>query len=280
MSPSVPTWAGSDDRRRRRRAAGWVYYPIQTFKAFGGLELHTIPSVILDGTLCTFGVTRLEGLGPDGEQAFSDVNPDGCNWSFPLLFFSYCAVDYCTYAMGLYVIQRGGANLMILASAISLPLTQLTLCVGFLMGPFAQARAKAGPTPPPAAALPPPLCSACTHGEPEASPRGHCQRLIKIVRPRRFLRLPVSTYLSTSVRPCLCHLRSAPLPSLCPLPVPPSPPSAALPGGLVPTRPSFGRTRSPSRSASAVSGCTRSAVPRASRCSRGSEGRPAGGRGG
>eukprot|EP01052_Picozoa_sp_SAG31_P074752 SAG31_NODE_33893_length_339_cov_0.637500_1_plen_31_part_10 len=31
--------------------------------------------------------------------------------------------------MGLYVIQRGGANLMILASAISLPLTQLTLCI-------------------------------------------------------------------------------------------------------------------------------------------------------
>ena len=25
---------------------GWVYYPIQTFPAFGGLQLHEIPSVV------------------------------------------------------------------------------------------------------------------------------------------------------------------------------------------------------------------------------------------
>ena len=31
----------------------------------------------------------------------------------PVLFFTYCAVDYSCYAMGLYVIQRGGANLMV-----------------------------------------------------------------------------------------------------------------------------------------------------------------------
>ena len=75
-------------------------------------------------------VTSYAGLGDGPATAFTAINPDGCNWAFPVLFFSYCTVDFCTYAMGLYVIQRGGANLMILASAISLPLTQLVLCVG------------------------------------------------------------------------------------------------------------------------------------------------------
>eukprot|EP01051_Picozoa_sp_SAG22_P014532 SAG22_NODE_1776_length_3607_cov_2.601482_1_plen_263_part_10 len=117
---------------------GWIYYPIQTFKAFGGLDLSSIPYVIIDGTLCTFGITSNHGLGPTAIETFESVNPGGeCGMSFPLLFFSYCTIDYCCYAMGLYVIQRGGANLMILASAISLPLTQLVLCMPF-MGSFTQ----------------------------------------------------------------------------------------------------------------------------------------------
>ena len=36
--------------------------------------------------------------------------------------------------MGLYVIQRGGAALMVLASAISLPLSQIVFCLPFLLG--------------------------------------------------------------------------------------------------------------------------------------------------
>ena len=39
-----------------------------------------------------------------------------CAFKIPLLFFVYCAVDYSCYAMGLYVIQRGGANLMVLTT--------------------------------------------------------------------------------------------------------------------------------------------------------------------
>ena len=54
------------------------------------------------------------------------------------MFFTYCAVDYCCYAMGLYVIQRGGAALMVLASAISLPLSQIVFCIPFLLGCLTQ----------------------------------------------------------------------------------------------------------------------------------------------
>jgi hypothetical protein len=38
------------------------------------------------------------------------------------------AVDFWCYFFGLWVIQRGGASLQVLASAIALPLQQLVLC--------------------------------------------------------------------------------------------------------------------------------------------------------
>ena len=84
---------------------GWVYYPIQVFPAFGGLHLSQIPSVIWDGALCTIGITAAHRPECDGNDC-----PDAaeCAGKIPLLFFVYCAVDYSCYAMGLYVIQRGG----------------------------------------------------------------------------------------------------------------------------------------------------------------------------
>merc|ERR1711988_1967304 len=92
---------------------GWALYPVQAIDAFGGIELSDIPSVIEDGLRCTVG---LSSHGPKRPS---------CNWLNPVLFFSYCAVDYTCYAWGLYVIQRGGANLNALAGAMALPLQQL-----------------------------------------------------------------------------------------------------------------------------------------------------------
>ena len=56
-----------------------------------------------------------------------------CSFRIPLLFFVYCTVDYTTYAMGLYVIQRGGANLMVLTSAIAVPLQQMAFALHFVL---------------------------------------------------------------------------------------------------------------------------------------------------
>jgi hypothetical protein len=58
--------------------------------------------------------------------------------------YSYCCVDFWCYFFGLYVIQRGGANLMVMASAISLPLQQLVLCTTFLMTMYVVPHAPVG----------------------------------------------------------------------------------------------------------------------------------------
>jgi len=41
--------------------------------------------------------------------------------------------------MGLYVIQKGGANLMVISNALSLPLQQLVLCSSVLVGHYQEA---------------------------------------------------------------------------------------------------------------------------------------------
>ena len=105
---------------------GWLLYPIQTIDAFGGLRLSDLPYVIGDGVRCTFG---LNSTGPQ--------RPD-CSGSNSVIFFTYCVVDFCCYAWGLFVIQKGGANLMVLASAIALPLQQLTLCIPQIMGKYTE----------------------------------------------------------------------------------------------------------------------------------------------
>ena len=89
---------------------GWALYPIQTLPQFGNLSLSELPDVVRDGVLCTVG------HGP------------GCGASHAAVFWAYCTVDFWCYYFGLWVIQRGGASLMVLSSAIALPLQQLVLC--------------------------------------------------------------------------------------------------------------------------------------------------------
>ena len=91
------------------------YYLVQNIDAFGGLDLADLPYVLRDGLICTVG----------GDALSANPNRPNCTWRNPFLFFTYCVVDYCCYGLGLYVIQRGGANLVVLATAISLPITNL-----------------------------------------------------------------------------------------------------------------------------------------------------------
>jgi drug/metabolite transporter (DMT)-like permease len=104
---------------------GWFLYPLQTFPSFGNISLVDIPSVIEDGIICTFG-----------DSPNSDSN---CGILNPLIFFGYCSVDFWCYFFGLWVIQRGGANLMVVTIALALPLQQLVLCTHFLLGKFSEA---------------------------------------------------------------------------------------------------------------------------------------------
>merc|ERR1719329_1907086 len=61
---------------------GWALYPVQVIPAFGGITISDIPSVIWDGIRCTAGITS---YGYDRPE---------CSWINPVLFFSYCAVDF------------------------------------------------------------------------------------------------------------------------------------------------------------------------------------------
>lgn len=99
---------------------GWLLYPIQTVGVFGGLSMSDLPSVIWDGIRCTVGLTSEGHARP------------ACDWVNPTIFFVYCTVDLCCYCWGLYVIQRGGANLMVIASAVALPIQQIAFVLPFM----------------------------------------------------------------------------------------------------------------------------------------------------
>lgn len=71
------------------------------------------------------------GLGPS-ETLHDDESTVHCGFFSSFIFFLYCAVDFCCYGFGLYVIQNGGANLMVISSAVALPVQQLVLCLSLL----------------------------------------------------------------------------------------------------------------------------------------------------
>ena len=49
--------------------------------------MSDIPSLVVDGTLCTAGI--------------STSGRPYCDWQNPLLFWTYCTVDYSYYAIGM-----------------------------------------------------------------------------------------------------------------------------------------------------------------------------------
>jgi hypothetical protein len=94
-------------------------YPLQVLPAFGGVNLTELPAVIRDGVLCTIG------------------HGDECTPAHAGLFWSYSLVDFATYYLGLFIIQRFGASLKTILVAVALPLKQLLLCSP-LVGAFAE----------------------------------------------------------------------------------------------------------------------------------------------
>eukprot|EP00760_Papus_ankaliazontas_P025870 PhM_4_TR2901/c0_g1_i1/m.55292 len=103
---------------------GWALYPVQTVEQFGGLSMSDLPSVVRDGLRCTISLPPLGSNHPS------------CDTRHSILFFTYCAVDFSTYAFGLFVIQKYGANLMAVTSAVALPMQQIVLCIHPLMGSY------------------------------------------------------------------------------------------------------------------------------------------------
>ena len=152
---------------------GWALYPLQTVPAFGGIRLDDIPSVIGGGILCAFGQNPANGTSshghspapprppyypngtagngtagngtaggngtiPGGGGGGGGALPPHCGAGHALIFWIYCSIDFWCYFAGLYVIQKGGANLMVISSAVALPLQQLVLCTPFLVSVWAE----------------------------------------------------------------------------------------------------------------------------------------------
>ena len=98
---------------------GWALYPLQTIPELGGISLADVPAIVRDGIACT------AGLAP-------------CTPGHAVVFWAYTCVDFWCYYMGLWVIQRGGASLLVLVTAVALPLQQLALCARPLLGRWAE----------------------------------------------------------------------------------------------------------------------------------------------
>ena len=113
-------------------ALGFLLLPLQSLPTLGDLSLDSLPEVFLQGLRCTL-------TGRDANATLSDgsrVVLPPCTWVEPALMFSYIAVDFSQYTLGLYVIQNGGANLMQLASAVALPLASFVWVIKPLVGRF------------------------------------------------------------------------------------------------------------------------------------------------
>lgn len=108
--------------------------PTQILPELGGLHLSEIPLVAWDGVLCTFGITATSPsrLDPSLHPGLQNPLPK-CDVSNTLLFFIYCTVDMSCYFTGLYAIKRCGANMMVIASSMALPLQQIVFCASFLV---------------------------------------------------------------------------------------------------------------------------------------------------
>jgi len=108
--------------------------PTQTIPELGGLHLSEIPEVAWDGMLCSFGVTATSPSRLNPELHPGLQNPlTKCDISNALLFWIYCVVDFSCYFTGLFVIKRYGANTMVIASSVALPLQQMVFCASFIV---------------------------------------------------------------------------------------------------------------------------------------------------
>jgi hypothetical protein len=107
----------------------FVFYlpllPTQQLGVLGGLKLRDIPRVEWDGVRCTLAETS---------HYPAHVSLPRCSTRAAALFLAYVSVDGCCYCFGLYCIRRFGANAMVLASAVALPLQQVVFCLPLFVG--------------------------------------------------------------------------------------------------------------------------------------------------
>lgn len=105
----------------------WCYLPLLSIPALGGQELSTIPASLVDGAKCFFGDTSVPVYNSDG------LITGYCGLSTTLVTFCFSISGFLSGIMTLYIMKMGSATLYVLASALALPIANLSFSVAPLM---------------------------------------------------------------------------------------------------------------------------------------------------
>jgi len=106
----------------------WVFLPLLAISVFGGIELSTLPEIMIDGAKCFIGDTSV--------PVYDDQTKIGyCNIYAPIWTIAYSITGFLQGIAALFVIAQGSAVLSVIATAIQLPLANLAFNLPLIMGP-------------------------------------------------------------------------------------------------------------------------------------------------
>jgi len=100
---------------------GFAFLPLLSLRSFGGVPLNKIPNQISDGWQCILGYSL--------PHYYCD------KWPRPGELFTFYAVTNFVYNVVLLLITKhGSAMLLVVSSALSLPMTNIAFCMKIFMG--------------------------------------------------------------------------------------------------------------------------------------------------
>jgi drug/metabolite transporter (DMT)-like permease len=121
--------------------AGFLFLPVLSLKEFGGVPLKDMPEQLRQGFMCFLNQDSLPGDHCSGKS-----NHPWAETGFSAMIL-YCVVNFGYNLLSLLVTKWGSAVLMVVSSALALPVTNLAFSTNLLMGkrvePFTVADAAA-----------------------------------------------------------------------------------------------------------------------------------------
>lgn len=110
----------------------WALLPLQSFSAFGGVDLHSLPDAVADGARCFAGDTSVAVYDKAGKVI------GHCGPYVTMVTFAFSLSGFISGILNLYVVKHGSAALMVLGTAVTVPLSALAFSVPAIMGKDAQ----------------------------------------------------------------------------------------------------------------------------------------------
>uniref|UniRef100_A0A7S2S2C2 Uncharacterized protein n=1 Tax=Rhizochromulina marina TaxID=1034831 RepID=A0A7S2S2C2_9STRA len=107
---------------------GFCFLPVLAMPAFGGVPFHEMPTQLWFGFRCFMGMNSLPGDHCDGVW-YSNAT---------MAMLIYCAINFGYNLLSLLVTKHGSALLLVVSSALALPVTNLAFSWHALMGDDAE----------------------------------------------------------------------------------------------------------------------------------------------